>query len=142
MWTFEYRHPTAAAAADIWSLWSDVPRWPEWDVDLEAVSLDGDFVAGTSGTLQPKGMDPFPFTIMRADPDRGYTDQTPLAGAVLRFDHEVVPGSAGNEIRQRVTVDGPDANRYFEELAGAIILDIPAALARLAEAAEAQAAGG
>jgi len=142
MWTFEYRHPTTAKAADIWSLWSNVSRWPEWDVDLEDVSLDGDFVAGVSGSLQPRGMEAFPFTITRAEPECGYSEETPLDGAVLRFDHEFVSGPGGNEIRQRVAVDGPAANDYFEQFASQIILDIPAALARLAATAEGRAAGG
>jgi Polyketide cyclase / dehydrase and lipid transport len=136
MWTFEYHHPTTAPADAIWRLWSDVASWPQWDVDLEVVTLDGDFVAGSRGTLKPKGMDVFPFVLTRAEPARGYSDETPLDGAVLRFDHDLVPTDAGTLIRQRVTVDGPAANEYFEPLAANIILDIPAALARLAEKAE------
>ena len=136
MWTFEYNHPTTAPANAIWCLWSDVSSWPQWDVDLETVTLDGAFVAGARGTLKPKGMDVFPFVLTRAEPGRGYSDETPLDGAVLRFDHDLEPNGAGTLIRQRVTVDGPAANEYFEPLAANIILDIPAALARLAQKAE------
>jgi Polyketide cyclase / dehydrase and lipid transport len=136
MWTFEYTHPTTARPDAIWNLWSDVASWPEWDVDLEVVTLEGDFVAGARGTLKPKGMDVFPFVVTRAEPDRGYSDETPLDGAVLRFDHDLVPTEAGTLIRQRVAVEGPAANEYFEALAANIILDIPAALARLATRAE------
>jgi uncharacterized protein YndB with AHSA1/START domain len=136
VWTFEYSHPTSAPADAIWRLWSDVSSWPQWDVDLETVTLDGDFMAGARGTLKPKGMDVFPFVVTRAEPDRGYSDETPLDGAVLRFDHDLEPNADGTLIRQRVTVEGPAANRYFEPLAANIILDIPAALARLADRAE------
>jgi hypothetical protein len=136
MWTFEYTHPTTARPDAIWALWSDVTCWPEWDVDLEVVTLDGDFAVGARGTLKPKGMDVFLFVLTRADRDRGYSDETPLDGAVLRFDHDLVPSERGMLIRQRVTVEGPAANEYFEPLAANIILDIPAALARLAETAE------
>jgi uncharacterized protein YndB with AHSA1/START domain len=136
MWKFEYRRPTTAPPAEVWRLWSDIARWPEWDVDLEAVTLDGEFRAGASGTLQPRGMDAFPFTITAAEPGTGYADETPLDGAVLRFEHEIVPAEAGNEIRQRVIVEGPAASDYFEEFARQIILDIPAALGRLAAVAE------
>jgi hypothetical protein len=136
MWTFEYTHPTTARPAAIWRLWSDVASWPQWDVDLEVVTLDGDFAAGARGTLKPRGMDVFPFVLTRAEADRGYSDETPLDGAVLRFDHDLEPADEGTLIRQRVTVDGPAANAYFEPLAANIILDIPAALARLAQRAE------
>ena len=142
MWSFEFQHPTTAAPQTVWSLWSDVALWPEWDVDLDAVSLDGDFAAGAQGTLKPKGMDAFPFTITRAEPNRGYTDETPLPGAVLRFDHDLVPAEHGIVIRQRVRMDGPAANEYFEQFGGKIILDLPGALARLAEKAEQAGVGG
>lgn len=137
MWTFEYTHPTTAAPEAIWRLWSDPARWPEWDTDLDVVTLDGAFVAGAQGTLTPKGMEAFPFVLSRAEPGKGYTDETPLDGAVLRFDHQLEPGADGTTIRQRVTVEGPAANQYFELLASNIILDIPGALARLAAKAEA-----
>ena len=136
MWTFEYTHPTTARAGAVWSLWSDVSRWPEWDVDLEVVRLDGDFAPGARGELKPKGMDPIPFVLTRAERDRGYSDETPLDGAVLRFDHDLVPADDGTLIRQRVTVEGPAANAYFDQFAANIILDIPTALARLAQKAE------
>jgi hypothetical protein len=136
VWSFEYQHPTTAGPEAVWSLWSDVAAWPEWDVDLDVVTLDGDFAAGAQGTLKPKDMDAFPFTITRAEPDRGYTDETPLPGAVLRFEHDLLPAEEGIVIRQRVTMDGPAANEYFEHFGGKIILDVPAALARLAEKAE------
>src|SRR2546428_13728418 len=107
MWTFEYEHPTKASPEAIWALWSDVSRWTEWDTDLEGVTLDGKFAAGVRGVLTPKGTDGFPFMITRAEPDRGYSDETPLPGAVLRFDHELLPSAQGTVIRQRVTMEGP-----------------------------------
>ena len=136
MWTFEYSHPTNARPDAIWRLWSDVASWPDWDVDLEVVTLDGEFVAGSHGTLKPRGMEVFPFVLTRAEPGRGYSDETPLDGAVLRFDHDLERTDNGALIRQRVTVEGPAANEYFDQLAANIILDIPAALARLAQRAE------
>ena len=136
MWSFEFQHPTSAEPQALWALWSDVAAWPQWDVDLEAVTLEGDFAVGTHGSLQPKGMDPFPFTITRAEPGRGYTDETPLPGAVLRFEQDLLEGEEGRVIRQRVTMEGPAANEWFEQIGGKIVLDVPAALARLADRAE------
>jgi Polyketide cyclase / dehydrase and lipid transport len=136
MWTFEYRHPTTASPDAVWALWSDVTLWPEWDTDLDLVALDGEFAPGTTGTLKPKGMDGFGFTITRAEPSRGYSDETPLPGAVLRFDHDLLEAEKGIVIRQRITMDGPAANQYFADFAGKIILDIPGALSRIAERAE------
>ena len=142
MWTFEYQHPTTAPPDAVWTLWSDVRSWPKWDTDLEAVELEGEFAVGSRGSLKPKGMDAsFPFEITRAEPGRGYSDETPLDGAVLRFDHDILPAEDGFVLRQRVTMDGPAANDLFGQFAGEIIPDVPASLARLAERAE-QRAGG
>src|SRR5712691_2101702 len=125
MWSFEYEHPTTASPEAIWALWSDVGRWTEWDPDLEEVTLDGGFVAGARGALTPKGLDAFPFTITRAEPGHGYTDETPLPGAVLRFDHDLLSADGRTIIRQRVTMEGPGANELFDQFASNIILDIP-----------------
>jgi hypothetical protein len=140
MWTFEYQHPTTASPDAVWRLWSDVARWPEWDSDLEIVTLDRDFSVGATGSLKPKGMDPFPFTITRAEPGRGYADETPLPGATLRFDHDLLETEDGAVIRQRVTVDGPAANDHFAQFARSIVLDIPGSLERFAAQAERTAA--
>jgi hypothetical protein len=136
MWKFEYVQPTGADPEAIWGMWSDPARWPEWDDDLEKVRLEGEFAVGSTGALTPKGMDSFPFTITRAEPGRGYSDETPLPGAVLRFDHDLVDTAEGRAIRQTVTVDGPRANDYFDQFAESIVMDIPGSLARFSEKAE------
>jgi hypothetical protein len=138
MWTFEYSHPTTASPEAIWDLWSDVSNWSRWDTDLEEVTLEGDFEAGAKGSLRPEGMDSFPFVITRAEPGLGYSDETPIGDAVLQFDHDVVKTDGETQVRQRVTMDGPAANRLFEEFAEKIILDIPGSVTRFAELAERQ----
>ena len=137
MWSFEYRHETSAQPEAVWRLWSDPPSWPKWDEDLDEVTLEGGFEVGSKGVLRPKGMDGFGFELTRVEPGVGYTDETPLPGAVLRFDHDLVPEDGRMRIVQRVTMDGPKANEYFHNLGKEILLDVPGALAKLAALAEA-----
>jgi Polyketide cyclase / dehydrase and lipid transport len=137
MWTFEYRHESTADADAIWALWSDPGRWPAWDTDLEEVTLDGEFVAGAHGTLKPRGMDAIPIHLTRVEPASGYSDETELPGALLRFDHDLHERGDGVEIVQRVTMSGPSAPEYFDSLGKGIVLDVPGSLRRLAEVAEA-----
>jgi hypothetical protein len=137
MWSFEYRQETSAEAEAVWRLWSDPPSWPRWDEDLEEVTLEGSFTVGSTGTLKPKGMDAFGYELTRVEPGVGYSDETALPGAVLRFDHDLVPDDGALQIVQRVTMEGPAANEYFSELGTGIVLDVPGALRKLASIAEA-----
>src|ERR1700748_2960446 len=43
-------HPDA-----VWKVWTDVARWPEWDVSKEIAQLDGPFEAGTRGWGRQRG---------------------------------------------------------------------------------------
>jgi hypothetical protein len=136
MWTFEYSRSTTASPDVIWGLWSDVANWSRWDTDLEEVTLEGRFEAGAKGSLRPEGMGALPFTITRAEPGVGYSDDTPIGDAVLRFDHDVITAEGRTQVRQRVTMDGPAANDLFEEFASKIIMDVPGSVTRLIELAE------
>lgn len=42
---------SAAPAAAIWSLYSDVSSWPDWMDGVAAMRLDGAFAAGTAGEI-------------------------------------------------------------------------------------------
>src|SRR5262245_44764455 len=55
MWATEHSIETTAAPEAIWRLWSDVPRWPEWNADLERCELSGPFAAGSMITMTPRG---------------------------------------------------------------------------------------
>lgn len=46
---------TTASPSAIWKIWEDVTNWYTWDVELESSTINGPFVAGTTGTVTPKG---------------------------------------------------------------------------------------
>jgi uncharacterized protein YndB with AHSA1/START domain len=137
MWSFEYTQETSAQPESIWKLWSDPAAWPRWDEDLEEVTLAGDFEEGTRGSLKPKTMDAVPFVLTRVEPGSGYSDESTLPGAVLRFDHDLVREDGRLQIVQRVTMTGAAANEYFAQLGQGIVVELPDALRKLAALAEA-----
>ena len=110
---------STVAAADplatpdqVWSVYTRVARWPEWDLGLARCTIDGPFHAGTGGTLQPKGGPALRYRITAAEPGRGFSDQTPIPHALLplavvHLEHELTPLPAGGtRITHRVRFSG------------------------------------
>lgn len=140
MYTFEHTVETTASAEAVWALYADVNAWLRWDRGLDAIELDGPFEAGVAGRITPTGMDTMPFVLTRVEPGRGFDDETPAMGHVLRFIHVIEPTTSGGaRVTHRVEIEGPAA----EEMGPMVTGDTPeavAALVALAEAAEASGA--
>jgi hypothetical protein len=136
MYTFEHTAETTAPADVIWALYADVTAWLRWDHGLAAIELDGPFAAGTAGRITPHGMDTMPFTLTRVEQDRGFDDETPAMGHVLRFIHVLEPLAAGGtRVTHRVEIEGPGADEMGPMVTG----DTPEAVAALIALAEAAA---
>ena len=55
MYLFECEATFEAEPDAVWKVWTDVARWPEWDVSKEITRLDGPFEPGTSGWAKQRG---------------------------------------------------------------------------------------
>lgn len=135
MATYEYEHTvqTTAAPDDIWRLWADAPNWPSWDTSVTKVELDGPFEVGTTGTMHLADQPPVGIKLIEVTPGAGFTDETEIPGAVLRFVHRVVATPTGAAVTHRVEIDGdPD---FVAELGPAVTSDVPEAMAGLVEQA-------
>lgn len=100
---FSHTRETAAPPEAVWSLWTDVARWPDWDTELEHASLDGPFVRGAEGRLKSRGSPATTFVVSEFGRGTGYTFVTELPlgsslnvkrylareGEITRFTHEV-----------------------------------------------------
>jgi len=132
MWKTEHTHESSVAPEAVFALWADVEGWPSWDASLVATTLDGPFVAGTTGTLHPLGMpEPIAFTLTAVEDGAGFADETRLGPLVLRFDHRVEPRPGGSRIVVSIEAHGPDA----EQIGPAVAEDLPETVAALAAAA-------
>ena len=70
MHLFECEATFEADPDAVWKVWTDVARWPEWDVSKEIAQLDGPFEAGTHGWARQRGNLGGSFTITEVDAGR------------------------------------------------------------------------
>src|ERR1700736_3538495 len=45
---------TSASPATVWKIWSNTATWQEWNPDVQSMTLNGPFAAGTTRTMQTK----------------------------------------------------------------------------------------
>lgn len=48
---FWYSMNTAASSEAIWSIWTDVPNWKDWDTGLKDASIEGEFDLASEGVI-------------------------------------------------------------------------------------------
>jgi len=133
MFTWTRTVTTTAAPEQIWPLYADVGRWLEWDSGLEAVTLDGPFAVGSSGTLQVEGQPPLTWVLTDVVENALFTDVTEIPGvAVLTFVHRIEPRSSGSAVTHEVRIDGPAA----AQLGPMVTSDTPEAMDALVRIAE------
>ncbi|MGH3999242.1 MAG: SRPBCC family protein [Pseudonocardiaceae bacterium] len=134
--SYEHTADTSATAAQVWARYVDVATWAQWNAGVAAVSLDGPFAAGTTGTLTPPGGEPLPFRIVAAEPGRSYTSETHIAETVtLRSRSVLTPlPTGGTRISQHSELVGPAAEYFAASFGPALAEGVPrtvTALARL-----------
>ncbi len=106
MYTFEHSITTKAKPATIWGLYADITSWTAWDDSIEHAALDGPFVAGARGVVQPQGQDTLSFQLINVEPLRGFSDVTaiPDAGIEVRFVHRLQKTLDGTRITHAVSI--------------------------------------
>ncbi len=104
---FECEATFEAEPAEVWKLWTDVARWPEWDVSKEIARLDGPFLPGVSGWAKQRGNLGGSFTITAVDDGRRWVTECPMPLGKVIFDHSLEP-VAGGRVRlvKRAEVHG------------------------------------
>jgi ligand-binding SRPBCC domain-containing protein len=96
-----------AAAEAIYRALLDVARWPEWDDELERVTIADKAMVGTSFTLRPKGGPNVRMKIVAADPSRRFVDCALLPLAHIETTHELLPQDGGTLVRSVIAISGP-----------------------------------
>ncbi|MEO6713072.1 MAG: SRPBCC family protein [Mycobacteriales bacterium] len=136
MWTFEHTERTTATADQIWTLYADPARWPEWDEGLSRVTLDGPFAVGTTGRIKPSGGPTFSYYLEEVSPERSFTDVTKLPLCRLRFSHLITQTPTGNDVTQRVQFAGPLGPLFAKLMGASMTNDMPATMRRMLRVAE------
>ncbi|WP_134738123.1 SRPBCC family protein [Nocardioides sp. 503] len=132
--TFRYERTvtTTADPAEIWALWSDTGTWADWDPAVQAVTLDGPFVEGATGTMTLTGPIEVPVSLEVVVPGSRYLDRLTMGELVIRIDHVVRPTADGAEVTVTTTIEGPGA----EDIGPMVTADAPVAMEALVVAAE------
>ena len=91
----------------VWKVWTDMARWPEWDVSKEISRLDGPFEPGASGWAKQRGNLGGSFTITAVDAGRSWVSECPLPVGKVVFGHWLEPlGNGRVRVVKRADVEG------------------------------------
>jgi hypothetical protein len=135
---------STAPPAAFFERWADMTTWPEWNLDVEWVRLDGSFAQGVTGTLKPKGGPKVPFVVESLIQDKEFVDVSRLPGARLTFAHHVTETAGGGcAVHVRISMSGPLSWLWSRILGNGLRSSVQPdleRLARLAEAAHSQSA--
>ena len=137
MYRFECEAALDADAAAVWAVWTDIARWPEWDVTKEIARLDGPFEPGVSGWAKQRGNLGGSFTITAVDAGHRWTSECPVPLGKVVFDHVIEPVGKGRvRVIKRVEAAGgiaPLVRLFAPKMRRDIAVSL-AALGRLAAA--------
>jgi Polyketide cyclase / dehydrase and lipid transport len=107
MYLFECEATFEADPAAVWKVWTDVARWPEWDVSKEIARLDGPFQPGACGWAKQRGNLGGSFTITAVEDGRHWVTECPVPFGKVLFDHLLEPVDGGRvRVVKRVEVQG------------------------------------
>ncbi|MCA3216052.1 MAG: SRPBCC family protein [Betaproteobacteria bacterium] len=135
---FEDRIVVSAPAARVFAVYANVGRWSSWDPDVKAASIDGAFVSGASGTLDPTRGPRAKITFVEVVPNRSFTVKSSLPLCSLYFEHELSEGSGTTTVVHRVVFDGPLSPLFGRLVGSQIRKGLPGTLQGLKRAAEGQ----
>lgn len=132
MWEYEHTIETTATPEAVWRRWADVASWPEWNADIESVSLSGPFEVGGVIVMTPKGDEPVQLRIVAAVENEGFTDEASFADTVIRTVHRISSlGGDRFQLLYRTEITGPAADAIGPAITG----DFPETMAALVRAA-------
>lgn len=107
MYLFECEAMFQAGPDAVWKLWTDVARWPEWDVSKEIARLDGPFEPGACGWAKQRGNLGGSFTVTAVEPGRRWVTECPLPLGKVIFEHLLEPVAEGRvRVVKRAEVQG------------------------------------
>lgn len=108
MATNERSVETSASPQAAWKIWSDTSTWPEWNPDVQSMTLNGPFAAGTTGTMKTK-QGTRAIVLTEVVPGASFRLETTVIPLTrFAFVCKVSPGSGGKTtLSQAILVGGP-----------------------------------
>lgn len=125
-----------ASPDTVFAIYADVARWPAWDPDTRAASIDGPFASGARGRLVPGKGFPVPMRFVSVEPGHGFTVVSRVLFSSMSFGHRLRPEGAGTVATHAVAFDGPFA-WFLRRLVGSRVRQgLPLTMRRLKAYAE------
>lgn len=135
---FSHTLTTAAAPEAVWSLWTDVAHWPNWDTELKHAALHGPFELGARGRLESKGAPPSTFIVTEFERGTRYTFTTELPlGSSLNVKRYLAREGEATRFTHEVWFAGPLALPLGATLGRRFKTALPGVMGRLKQLAEA-----
>jgi hypothetical protein len=98
-----------ASADTVFAIYADVARWPDWDPDTRAASIEGPFASGVRGHLVPGKGFPVPMLLDSVEPGRGFTVVSRVLWSTMSFGHRLRLEGTGVLVTHGLAFKGPFA---------------------------------
>lgn len=135
---FSHTLKTTASPEAIWTVWTDVGRWPEWDSELVSSTLEGAFQLGATGTLIPKQGPSSRFVISQVSWGECYTFTTKLPLCNLHVRRYLQRDQGSLLFTHEVSFEGPLAIVFSRVLGKRFESVLPSVMVAMNQIAEAR----
>jgi len=128
---------TTASPEKVWSVWSDMSTWGEWNPNVSTMDWQGGFASGTTGIMNTKAGQHHKMQLVDVQSARGFALVTSVVpGTTFRFNCRIEPVGAKTKVSQTVEVGGPLGGVMGGMLGPQVSKEFGTLLANLARKAE------
>ena len=103
---FEASTTINATPKKIFSIYTDVQNWPQWDPDAKSATIDGAFVSGATGVVVPHGGPTSKIAFQNVVQNKGFSVLCKLPLCKMRFEYELHPLGEQTKAIHRVVFTG------------------------------------
>lgn len=129
---------TTASAEKVWSVWSNMSTWGQWNPNVTSMNWSGGFVSGTTGVMNTPSGQHHRMELVDVQPGRSFALLTSVVpGTRFRFNCRIEPSGAKTKVSQTVEVGGPLGPIMGGMLGPQVSKEFGTLLANLARKAEA-----
>jgi hypothetical protein len=134
----EFSHSllTTASPEKIWSIWTDVKNWKNWDFGLKDAQIQGNFGKDAEGFLVPEKGPKTPFKVTNYKPNFTYTFTSKLPFAKLHVRRLMGYHNQKTIITHDIWIEGPLSAFWWQMLGRRYSKLLPRILEKVKQIAE------
>lgn len=130
---------TKASPEEVWSVWSDVNHWPQWNPDMKESRLDGALKLGATGMIDTRSGGKHDVVVTHYEEGRSFElESTALPGTKMAIRATISPSAGGSRITQGFEPRGLLAPIVGPMMGGQILKTFNAVLNGLKQRVEAR----